>query len=98
MPKYSIVLRLRNQFAITALGSSFMSCQIGQRNIIIPIDSDNCNIGIFNCNLCHCFRYGVYANTQSYTFSLTYSVFSLNYVFFLLVSIDKNIYHTLNSC
>ena len=32
---------------------AFMSCQIGQRNIILTINGDNCNIGILDCNLCH---------------------------------------------
>ena len=35
---------------------------------------------------------------QSYAFSLTYSVFSRDFVFFLLVSNDKNAYYLLNYC
>lgn len=33
---------------------------------------------------------------QSYAFSLTYSVFSRDFVFFFLVSNDKNAYYLLN--
>lgn len=46
-----------------------------QADIILLVVFYNCYFGILNCDLYHCFRYGVYANTQSYTFSLTSSVF-----------------------